>query len=412
MHIKGFCRTTAFAAAGLAGMVAAPANATTGYFTNGVSVQAKGMAGTGTAIGTGFMGAAHNPAMGTRYPDQGEACLTFFSPDRSVEFGGGTFKSENEFFIIPCGGGNFGIRPDTTVGFLMYGNGGMNTEYTTNFLSFGGGTSPLGVNLEQLFVSVNVAHQVNERLSIGIAPTLAVQRFSATGLEDFAGFSLDPTALTNNGDDWSHGFGLGLGVLWQATPNLTLGAAYRTEMQMGAFDKYAGLFAEGGDFDIPATLSLGAAYTPPSNPDLTLSGEVQRIFYSDVAAIANPSAPPGGPLGSPTGIGFGWKDMDVVRVAAEYRVNPKWTVRGGLSYNTEFTEPAEAVINTLAPATPQWHASIGASYAWDENKVIHVAYTHALDNDLEGANPALTGPAVARIRMSQNELSVGMSWKF
>ena len=60
-HVLG-----ASVAAGLA-LVAAPASATTGYFSNGTSVQSKGMAGAGVAIGTGLMGAAANPAMALRY---------------------------------------------------------------------------------------------------------------------------------------------------------------------------------------------------------------------------------------------------------------------------------------------------------------------------------------------------------
>ncbi len=400
--------------------VAAPASATNGYFSSGTSIQSKGMAGAGVAIGTGVMGAAQNPATALRYGNQAEACLSLFAPDRSVTVspGGpltaGTFTSNKTLFPVPCGGVNFQLNDSTTLGVLLYGNGGLNTEYDTNFFAgLGAGSSPLGVNLEQLFLSVNLAHQVNDRVTVGIAPVIAAQRFSATGLEAFAGLSAFPGQVTNRGDDFAIGVGLNLGALVELAPGLTLGANYRTRIDMDNFDRYAGLFAEAGDFDIPATVALGLAYTPQANPALTLTAEWQRIFYGDVAAIANTSAPPGGPLGTANGVGFGWKDMDVVRISAEYRYSPKWTLRGGVSWNSEFADPPEAVINTLAPATPQWHASIGATYEWSDRRAIHMSYTHVFDNSLSGANPALTGVAQqVSERMSQNELSVAVTWKW
>ena len=392
--------------AGLA--LAAPAQATTGYFSNGTSVESKGMAGSGVAIGTGIMGMAANPAMGTRYPNQAAACLSFFAPDRSVTVGPGSFESDNNLFLVPCGGANFRLKNGATAGVLVYGNGGMNTEYPTNFF---GGSNPLGVNLEQLFIQFNYATEVSDGISLGFAPIFAAQRFKATGLEPFAGFSANPAALTNNGDDWSYGYGAMIGATFEAGNGLTFGASYRTKMKMESFSSYSGLFAGGGEFDIPATAKIGLSYTPTSKPSLTLTAEWERIFYSNVPAIGNPF-PTAAPLGGAGGPGFGWKDMDVFRIGAEYRMNPKWTLRGGLSYNTAFTDASQATLNLLAPATPQWHASVGATMHINDRRELHIAYTHAFDNDLSGNLPAMFGGAPISERMSQHELSVGMTWKW
>ncbi|MEZ5715128.1 MAG: outer membrane protein transport protein [Paracoccaceae bacterium] len=400
-------------ATGLA-LGAAPAMATTGYFSNGTSVQSKGMAGSGVSIGTGVMGMAANPAFGTKYTNQADACLSAFMPSRSTTITGmGTFKSNNEFFPVPCGGANFLLGNGAALGVLMYGNGGMNTEYNTNF--FGGGVvpGPLGVNLEQLFIQVNYATEVSDGVSLGIAPIFAAQRFSATGLAGFAAFSSNPAALTNNGDDWSTGFGGQIGALIEAGPNLTFGVSYRTKIKMDPFSSYSGLFADGGDFDIPATAALGVTFSPASNKSLRISAEWQRIFYSGVSAISNPF-PTAAPLGAAGGPGFGWDDMDVFRLGAEYDMNPKWTIRGGLSYNTEFTNGSQATLNALAPATPQWHASIGGTLHINDRRELHVSYTHAFDNDISGVLPSPPFPGAAPIssQMSQHELSVGMTWKW
>ena len=396
----------AIAAALLA--LAAPALATTGYFSNGTSVESKGLAGSGVAIGTGVMGLAANPAMGVRYGDQAAGCLSFFAPSRSTTIGPTTVQSDNEFFPVPCGGVNFQLNDRSTLGVLMYGNGGMNTDYPINFF---GGPAPLGVNLEQLFIQVNYAYEVSDQVALGFAPIIAAQRFSATGLQPFAGMSSDPTRLTDNGDDWAYGFGFQVGALLQANENLSFGINIRSRINMGRFKKYAGLFAEAGDFDIPPTASIGLAYSPPARSDLTITAEYQRIFYSQVAAIGN-TMTAGGPLGAPNGAGFGWKDMDVFRLGAEWRASPKWTMRAGVSYNTMFTDPSQATFNALAPATPQWHVSLGGTMHINDRRELHVAYTHAFDNSLSGALPPPFPAAPISSQMSQHELSVGMTWKW
>jgi len=218
-----------------------------------------------------------------------------------------------------------------------------------------------------------------------------------------------PANLTNNGDDWSTGFGMNFGLAYQANDEWTLGAAYRTKMHMSEFDKYAGLFAGQGDFDIPATASLGAAYTPASNPALTLTAEYQRIFYGDVPAIANSGAVITPTLGADNGPGFGWDDMDVVRIAAQYQANDKLTLRGGISWNSDFIEDNEVLLNTLAPATIRWHASIGASYKMDNGWDFTAAYTHAFNAEKSGANETPGFGQPITLQMDQNEVTFSFS---
>lgn len=398
-------------------MSGSPAQATNGYFSNGYGPESKALAGAGVAVDTGIMGLAQNPAMGTRVGRGAAGCLSLFSPSRGFTVGGaapltpGTYESENEIFFIPCGGANFRLNERSTLGFTIYGNGGMNTEYVGNpFAGLGAGTSPLGVNLEQLFISANYSFDVNDQLSIGIAPIFAFQRFEATGLQAFAPMSANPGALTNNGNDSSTGFGINLGLVWEPSDEWTIGAAYRTKMDMSKFDSYAGLFAEQGDFDIPATATLGAAFTPASNQALTLTAEYQRIFYGDVAAISNSGAVLSTPLGANNGPGFGWKDMNILRIGAIYRADSKLTLRGGISYASDFIENNEVLLNTLAPATVQWHGSIGATYQFSDRWSLSGAYTHAFRADKSGANQTPGFGQPINLYMSQNELTVGLNY--
>ncbi|MHC0052830.1 OmpP1/FadL family transporter [Actibacterium sp. D379-3] len=395
-----------------------PAQATNGYIANGYGGGSKGMAGAGVAVPTGVLGLAQNPAMGMKVGNQAGFCLTTFAPDRSFDVGGagplipGTYDSENSVFFIPCGGANFTLNERSALGLFIFGNGGMNTEYESNPFSPLGGSAPLGVSLEQVFLSVNYTYQVTDQLSFGIAPVFALQRFSATGLETFAASSIDPANVTNNGDDWSQGYGLNMGLLWEPNAQWSFGAAYRSQMDMEEFDKYSGLFAEQGGFDIPAVATLGAAYTPPTNTRLTLTAEYQRIFYGDIPALANSGAVLATPLGADDGPGFGWDDMDVIRVGAIWRHSPKLTLRGGVSYATSFTEGDEVLFNTLAPATPQWHASVGASYKLNASWGLTSSYTHAFEAHKNGANQTPGFGQPISLRMVQDEFAIGMTYKW
>ena len=83
----------------------------------------------------------------------------------------------------------------------------------------------------------------------------------------------------------------------QFSDMFSVGAAYATKMSMGEFDDYAGLFAQGGKFDIPSNFTIGAALRPTDQWLLAL--DFQRIYYSDSKSVSNPSsligncAPPG-----------------------------------------------------------------------------------------------------------------------
>ncbi|MEW5728716.1 MAG: outer membrane protein transport protein, partial [Pseudomonadota bacterium] len=359
-------------------MATAPAHATNGYFANGYGAPSKAMAGAGVAVGEGPLAPAQNPALGVEVGNVAGLCFTGFMPHRytdstNTNMVGGRVESNNEFFPIVCGGVNYMLSDDTSLGLVMYGNGGMNTEYDTNvFAKFNdnptvtGESTPLGVDLAQAFFALNGAHKVTPTLSVGAAPVLAVQRFKAYGLEPFFGSSDFADKLTNNGYDWSYGGGFKLGANWDATNWLRFGVNYQSRMWMTPFDKYKGLFAEGGDFDIPSTIGEAIAIKP--HKDLVLTVEHQRIFYEDVASISN-SHVNGGQylhLGSDQGAGFGWKDMDIFRIAAQYKATDALTLRTGFSYATKFTDDQEVLFNILAPATIRTHVGVGATYKFNE----------------------------------------------
>jgi long-chain fatty acid transport protein len=116
----------------------------------------------------------------------------------------------------------------------------------------------LGVNLNQAFMSVAAAKQFGN-VSVGIAPIVAMQQIELHGLSAFAGISSDPAHLTNNGLDTSWGYGVRGGIEVALRPNVRVGVAANSRIYIEEFDNYKGLFAEQGDFDIPASIQAGIA---------------------------------------------------------------------------------------------------------------------------------------------------------
>lgn len=433
-----FCIRAGAMAAGIA--LASPVLATNGYFQIGYGAKSTGMAGVSVANPQDTLAGAANPAGMAHVGEGFDIGFRIFSPVRSATLdctGIGactqatSATSDNEVFFIPDGGYTTRINDKMFAGVSIYGNGGMNTSYDTNLFAEAGaqimGAPPgagtaafgkLGVDLVQLMVAPTLTYEVAEGHTLGISPVLAVQRFSAEGLGPFAGLSSDAANLTNNGDDWSYGIGVRIGWLGQIGNAWRLGATIASKTYMTKFDEYSGLFADGGSFDIPANAAIGFAFD--ATPSLTFAADVQRIFYGDVDAIANPGptmAELGGAisadrlLGASNGIGFGWEDIWVFKVGASYKINNAWTVRAGYNHNESPIPDSEILFNIVAPAVIEDTVTLGFSYKSSKNSEWNFAYMHAFENTQTDPSTAFFGSS-ASIKMYQNAVNFSYTRTF
>lgn len=474
-------------AVAVSSMLVAPlAEATNGYFAHGYSTKEKGLAGAGTAYSQDSMAAASNPAGMAFVGERMDIGLAMFSPvDRGYTVTGapppvagqqvlfpgpscnpifapsgpcqppfsvepGSEESDNSLFLIPQFGYNTAIDAKSTMGISIYGNGGMDTEYRGGSAqlaqpapgpslpivagvpgTYGDGAA--GVQLAQLFFNLNYSYKLKGDQAVGASVIFAYQQFSAFGLGNFANLSNDPANLDTNSNSYSTGFGFKLGYQGKVMDNLTVGASYQTEMAMSEFDEYKGLFAENGDFDIPSNFNVGLMY------DLGKSGkvvvDVQRINYSDVAAIANPignltngtcfdslnstlaaggvQTPASGPgcLGGAKGGGFGWEDMTIVKLGYEM-MSGNNTYRFGISHGDHPIPESETLFNILAPAVIETHVTFGMTMPMSKNQEFNLAFMIAPNNSVKGPNPFDGGATDIEIEMEQKELQIGYSWMY
>ena len=428
------------------------AHATNGYFPIAYGAKSEAMGGASIALPLDSLAAANNPAGMVMVGDRKDVGLIWFRPTRSTEIAGndcatgfppayqcpggtldGNYDGNGKSnFFIPSFGYNRMINTNTSVGVSVFGNGGMNTQYNTNPLAPFGATGPMGINLEQLFIAPSWAMKVNSTNAIGVALNLAYQRFSATGLQPFdclasfgqcpdglGGFSTNPIysptaspgSVTNNGTDTSTGYGLRLGWTGEVTPMVTLGATYQTKTKMGKFDKYKGLFAEQGGFDIPSKFGVGVAVK--AMPDTMVAFDFERIKFSDVPSVHNSIDNfATNQLGSSGGPGFGWQDINVYKLGVSHAYNSNFTVRAGWDHCDQPIPNKETFFNVLAPGVVQDHLTLGGTWALADKTEINVAYVHAFSKTVNGSGSISPnyGGGESNIKMHEDSISVAYSW--
>lgn len=416
------------------------AHATNGYFSHGYGVKSMGMGGGGVALpNDSAMIIATNPAGITETGTQVNFDISWFHPVRgySQTSNSGMFNASAESgsnnFYIPELSASYALNDTSSIGIAIYGNGGMNSDYSGTATSlFGAGNSgPFavrnpstgavmgggegGVNLKQMFIAPTYAHKfMDGKLSVGASLLFARQTIQVKGLMGFAGYSADPSNLSSDEVSHSTGWGGKIGVLFHATDAISLAGSYQTKMAMSKFDQYAGLFAEGGKFDIPATWTIGGAFKVA--PAWTLTADFQRINYSQSKSIANTSTTLGtNLLGANNGPGFGWSDVNVVKLGAQWQMSPALQLRVGFNHGTNPVGSQDVVFNTLAPGVVKNHYTAGFTYALDQHQELSGAFMYAPDVTVSGSNNAVASydpSTTTTIHMKQYEATVGYAYKF
>lgn len=416
-------------AVALAATAPATVFATNGFFMIGWGAKASGMGGVGVAYPQDGMAAAYNPAGMTEVGEaRFDATLELFRPPRSARMEDNAFftmdeRSKDDLYPIPAVGA---VLSDPATPFAMgmaVIGAGAGTRYpqSRNHVFDPGITTTAykeaGVFLMQMQMLPSVAYRVDDNNSLGLSLVIAMQTFRAFGLEAFKdlGYTDNIDHLTNRGNDWSFGGGYRVGWLGKFfDKQLNLGFNYAPKVDMQRFDRYSGLFARHGQFDIPESYTAGFAVKV--TPKATFAFDFERINYSKIPAIGNPGPttqtdffPQGfGILGAENGMGFGWTDQKVYKLGMDYKYSKDLTLRAGYNYGKTPIRNTELLFNIMAPATVEKHVTLGATWAHDKDSDITVGFMHAFQNTLKGQ----TFFAPVSISMSQTSLSIAYGQKF
>lgn len=430
-------RNTAIALAAAATLPAAMA--TNGYFSHGYGMKAKGMGGAAVASTDNAFAGANNPAAAAWAGNRVELGLDFFMPKRGFSrtgsggFGSGSIDvaqdSDSNLFYVPEFGYNRVVSDKIGVGLAVYGNGGLNTDYAGGKINCGAGAGTanalcgsgrLGVDMMQLVVAPTFAYKVNPSHSLGVSPLFVHQQFKASGLQAFdnpggafPNMTSAQGSVTNRGYDSSNGIGVRLGYLGKLSDKLNVGASYSPKISMSKFDKYKGLFADSGNFDIPENYSLGLSYQ--ATPTVTVAFDYSSIKYSGVPSVGNPSNA-AGLLGTAGGKGFGWADINVYKLGVEWQQSGNLTLRAGLNVGDNPIQSRDVTFNIIAPGVMTTHYTLGGTYALSKTSELTFAYMYAPENSVSGSsmfnNLSAGSGGTETIRMSQQSLGIQFGWKY
>ena len=124
---------------------------------------------------------------------------------------------------------------------------------------------------------------------------------------------------------------------------------------------------------------------------------------------------PGIPLGGAGGPGFGWRDVNVWTVGAEWRVLPNFALRAGYAHNNNPVRWSDVTFNILAPGVVTDHITGGFGWKVSDHSSLDFAMTVVPTHSVTGPqmtpfgyNPLNT----ITLSMHQLEASVGYSYKF
>lgn len=409
----------------LCALLGAPAWATNGMNMEGYGPVSTGMGGASQAMDHGSAAMAQNPATlalggpGARF----DIALGVLGPDVESSMAPfGTAKSGGTSYIMPALGyvrrsGNL------SYGIGLFAQGGMGTEYGAgSFLAAGSGEkvrSELGVGRLMLPLAWNVTPDFavgatldfmwagldlrmaalasdlgglvtggSGNLAMGLQqmlPTLPAGTWARIDFSDGSDFT---------GKAKSTGWAGKLGLVFRASPNVTLGASYQLESKLGDMETSGdgaaltvqGLGAIPGritvvDFQWPSMLAIGAAWQ--ATPTLLLAADVKRIGWAGVMKdfrmrFDSTAVPFDGSVSF--ALPQNWKDQTVTNLGLAWAATPAVTLRAGL--NLASNPIPDAMVNPLFPATVERHYMAGLGWRLSPANELNASLTFAPESKL------------------------------
>ena len=449
------------------------AQATDVFRLEGYGAISRGMGGTAVAHDVGPAGMMTNPATLSLMAegDQAMVGLDLVTTDITVRN-----KTTGETVSSDTHSNNRGpyVAPEAAftkrVGALSFGvgafaQGGLGTEYGNgSFLSSASGNLATGLDNSSRLLVLNIpfaaSFQVNDKLTVGgsldamwqglnLDLLLGADQIGAPGglantgrvtgsllgvltnlafFPDLRGahFSLTKDKFLASGvDAW--GYGGKLGMLYKATPEMTLGASYTFKSQMNdmegratltAIDGVNGTLALNGkikiqDFQMPAHADLGISQRLTSQ--WTVAADVSRVFWKNVmkdikvAFVADSSAilPNGGDLNIL--LPQDYKDQTILSLGTAYQLNDSLTLRGGLRFASQALR--SSTLFAVIPATPRKHLSAGLTYTLSKQAKLDFAYSHAFKETMDNTSLPNTSAPI-EVSHSQNNATLNFRYSF
>jgi long-chain fatty acid transport protein len=325
-----------------------------------------------------------------------------FAPGTGL-YGSNEDVSGDQSAFVPALAMKTDLSEDIALGLSITAPWGLATEYDEDWA---GRFYAVETDLATININPVIAFRVNPKLTIagGVQAQYADATLSnkvdyglagaSAGVPGATPASGQEGLATVEGDDWAYGFNLGL--LYQVTDTTRVGVAYRSKLDheitgSAEFDadnasaaavrnalRTAGFFTDPGgsaDLNLPAVLSLGVSHQVGDR--LTLLGEVSWTQWSEFEELVVEFED-----NTPDSVNtYDWDDTFMFAVGANYRLNDRWILRGGVGY-----DDSPVTDDNRTPRIPDsdrtWLA-LGASFEPADNLTLSGSYVHIFMDDGE-----------------------------
>jgi long-chain fatty acid transport protein len=431
-------RTIKLAVVAALALGATSAFATNGDHMIGLSAESRALGGTGIANFMGSGNALSNPSLLAKTKADNEFAFagTMFKADVDATTTKGSIgdatsgiskESDEGMSVIPAISLLHRINDTTVFGLGMYGTAGMGTDWR--------GSEVTGAS-----VSIGQMDLYNMRSSLMLmqfAPSIAygTDTFGVglTAIMQYGALSVDYDTANNSGEDKhigsgvsnDFGYGFQVGAYYNPMKSLTIGATYKSAIDMeyknqisdagaaygyGANVAGGGLAAKSDHLEQPAEYGVGVAF---DMDNMTYTADVKEIQWGDAKGYKD----------------FGWKDQTVYALGVKYSADDFW-LGAGFNYgenpipnNTSTVDvDGNAGGNTdgdtmnlfnyaMFPATIESHYTIGGGYIISKGMALDLAYTYAPEvSDTVSATSVGVGDVTTK--HSQQALTVALKFNY
>ena len=304
---------------------------------------------------------------------------------------GGTSFVPNLYFSMP-------INERWSAGIGINAPFGLVTEYDSDWA---GRFQGIKSEITTLNVNPAVSFKLSDTISIGAGVNYQQMDATLTNAVVLGPATEGNTELDADDDTW----GWNIGAIFQVTPAARLGIAYRSEMDyelqgnvttmLGGTVIGAASGAATADVTLPDILSISGTYQ--TSDRLQLLADITRTGWSSLNQV-NVVDPTTGTLRDVLVLDF--DNSYRYSIGANYVLNEKWTLKGGLAYDETPVKSAETRTVRLPDNNRTW-ISIGGQLKAGGGSRWDFGYTHIFIEDADINNtrsqqvPGLTVPTPA-----------------
>ncbi|RIJ37507.1 OmpP1/FadL family transporter [Pontibacter oryzae] len=391
-----------------------------GYQVNLASQRQIGMGHTGTGIQTGTASIFFNPGALSSIRESGvtigASAINSRIAYRAIEPTNSSAKADNDLGTPFQVYAAYKIDDLLTVGLGVYTPFGSGVRWGNEW---NGRYSLNEIDLQAIFIQPTVSYKLGDKFGVGLGFVIATGSVNLQRVLPVENSERQEGTIELDGGAKT-GFGINVGVFYQATDKLTIGLDYRSKVELEVQEgdvtftnipaSASSNFPSGTEFSaqlpLPATLTLGLGYQV--NDKLTLAADVSHVRWSAYESLRFDFSK------QIRGSGFSesarnYDDAFIYRLGAEYMVNDKLAVRGGAYYDQSPVQDGY-----LTPETPDADSrglSAGVGYSISDNFSLDASFLYI--NKKERTDQAdLSGGVAGTFKSVAYIPGIGLNFKF